>query len=73
MPVIRTKTTYLQMFSPTEIEIAAPRPDLKISRIVQPTVDFYRHLYREVGSAFYWVDRLVMPEDELKPLSKMLW
>jgi GNAT superfamily N-acetyltransferase len=68
MPVIATKTTYLQMFSPTEIEIAAPRADLKLSRIVRPTVDFYRRLYREVGSAFHWVDRLVMPEEELRAI-----
>ena len=68
MPVIKTKTTYLQLFSPTEIEIAAPRPDLEISRIATPSVDFYRRLYREVGSAFHWVDRLVMPDTELKAI-----
>ena len=68
MPVIKTKTTYLQMTSPSEIEMAAPRPDLNISRINRPSVDLYRRLYREVGSAFHWVDRLVMPEEELQAI-----
>jgi GNAT superfamily N-acetyltransferase len=68
MSVIKTKTTYLQMFSPVEIEIAAPRPDLKISRIDRPSVDFYRHLYRKVGSAFHWVDRLEMPDEQLQAI-----
>ena len=68
MAAIKTKTTYLQMFAPTDVEIATPRSDLKISRIVLPAVDFYRRLYREVGSAFHWVDRLVMPEKELQAI-----
>lgn len=51
MPVIKTKTTCLQMFLPTEIEITAPRPDLKISRSDLPSVDFYRRLYRKVWLA----------------------
>ena len=66
MPVIKTKTTYLQMFSPTAIEIAAPGPDLKMSRIELPSIDYYRHLYRKVGAAFYWVDRLAISDEKLR-------
>ncbi len=65
MPVIKTKTTYLQMFSPPAVEIAAPRDDVKISKVARPTVEFYRRLYNEVGSTFYWVDRLVMQDEKL--------
>jgi GNAT superfamily N-acetyltransferase len=68
MPVIKTTTTYLQMFSPVEIEVPAPRPDLEISRIDLPSVDFYQRLYREVGSSYLWVDRLVMPDDQLQAI-----
>jgi len=68
MSVIKTTTTYLQMFSPVETKIAAPRADLKISRIDRLSVDFYRHLYRKVGSAFHWVDRLVMSDEQLQAI-----
>ena len=68
MPVIKTKTTYLQMFSPVEIEIAVARPDLRVSRVARPSVDFYRRLYRGVGSGFHWVDRLVLPDQELQAI-----
>ncbi len=68
MPVIKTKTTYLQMFSPIENESPAPRSGLKISRIDSPSVDFYRGLYRRVGADFNWVDRLVMPDEELQAI-----
>lgn len=53
------------MFSPPVIEIAAPRDDVEISRVAGPEVEFYRHLYHEVGSTFYWVDRAVMPDEQL--------
>jgi len=65
MPVIKTKTTYLQMFSSPVIEIIAPRYDMKISKVDSPTVEFYRCLYQQVGSSFYWVDRLLMRDKEL--------
>lgn len=69
MRVIKTKTTYLQMFSPPEVaeaEPSAPRPDLNVARVSQPSVEFYRRLYQAVGSDFHWVDRLVMADEELR-------
>lgn len=33
-----------------------------------PDVAFYRFLYREVGEAWRWRDRLAMPDDELASL-----
>ena len=68
MPVIKTKTTYLQMFSPPEAKDTPPRTDLDISRIATPCLGLYRRLYREVGSTYHWVDRLVMPEKELEAI-----
>lgn len=65
MPFIKTKTTYLQMFSPPMVEVSAPRLDVKISEVASPTVAFYRHLYHGVGSAYHWVDRLVLQDEEL--------
>lgn len=56
------------MFSPPEFQAAAPRPDVEVSRVALPSLDFYRRLYRGVGATFHWVDRLVMPESELQAI-----
>ena len=68
MPVVKTKTTFLQMFTPVTAAVSVPRNDVTVLRTDQPTVEFYRHLYRQVGSEWNWVDRLVMPPDELKAI-----
>lgn len=65
MPVIKTKTTYMQMFTPPRARVAAPRPDIRIAKLDKPSLDDYRRLYRGVGSQLNWVDRLVMKDDEL--------
>jgi len=68
MPIIQTKTTYLEMFHPPEIEVAPPRDDIGIRRAASPGNEFYRDLYRSVGADFYWVDRLIMPDDQLQSI-----
>jgi GNAT superfamily N-acetyltransferase len=69
MPLIPTKTTYLQMFEPpTGDPPPVPRHDLAIRRVDRPSCDVYRQLYRSVGSQWSWVDRLVMPEEQLSSI-----
>jgi GNAT superfamily N-acetyltransferase len=68
MPRVPTKTTYLEIFEPPPHEVAAPRSDLKIERVACPTNEFYRQLYRSVGADLYWVDRLVMPDEQLQTI-----
>jgi GNAT superfamily N-acetyltransferase len=68
MPRISTKTTYLEMFEPPSREVAAPRPGLRIERLPRPTNEDYRCLYRAVGADFHWVDRLIMPDDQLQAI-----
>src|ERR1700730_5897082 len=68
MPHISTKTTYLEMFAPPPAEFSAPRQDLKIERIRRPTNEDYRRLYRSVGADFRWVDRLIMPDEQLQAI-----
>lgn len=68
MRVIKTKTTYLQMFSPPPAEVPAPRDDIEVARVKKPTIEFYRHLYRGVGSNLNWVDRLMMPDEQLQAI-----
>ena len=55
------------MFSPAESRLRSAAR-LEISRIDSPSVDFYRRLYREVGSTYLWVDRLVMPDEQLQAI-----
>lgn len=68
MPVIKTKTTYLEMRTPTEYKVAPPRTDIEVLRVENPSVEEYRRIYRVVGSDLYWVDRLIMPEEELREI-----
>jgi GNAT superfamily N-acetyltransferase len=68
MPRILTKTTYLEMLRPPPEEIPPPCSDLRIRRVVRPSNEFYRQLYRSVGADLYWVDRLVMPDEELQSI-----
>jgi hypothetical protein len=66
MPVVKTQTTYLEMFAPPRVVVRPPRDDVDVARIERPSIEFYRWLYKSVGAAFGWVDRLMMPEDELR-------
>ena len=68
MPLIRTKTTYLEMFQPPASEVAPPREDVQVQRVDCPSSEFYRQLYRSVGADLCWVDRLVMPEEQLQSI-----
>ena len=68
MRVIQTKTTYLQMFERPEVAAPEPRRDLRIRPVVRPTIAMYRDLYRGVGGQWNWVDRLVMPDEQLQSI-----
>ena len=68
MSYIQTKTTYLEMFAPPASDVAPPRADVCIQKVDRPSTTFYRELYRAVGEDFDWVDRLVMPDEELQSI-----
>ncbi len=48
------KTTYLQMFAPTQRTIPPPRDGLNIVHAKRPTVAYYRFLYDTVGNKWHW-------------------
>ena len=58
-------TTYLEMrhdeFRPAYVDVAEAR----VERMRTPDVAFYRFLYREVGEAWRWRDRLLLSDTEL--------
>ena len=66
MPV---KTTYLEMRQePFGVNLLPPLKDCLVMQAKSPTVAFYKFLYSSVGKDLVWVNRLIMPEDELRQI-----
>jgi N-acetylglutamate synthase-like GNAT family acetyltransferase len=66
MKTIPTKTSYLEMLSrPVEDPPGCDDGSRRIRRLPAPDVDVYRGLYNGVGALYHWVDRIMMPDDEL--------
>jgi GNAT superfamily N-acetyltransferase len=66
MPTDVTRT-YLQMTSPAELEGAdVPPRGARIARLHECPPSFYRYLYREVGRAYHWVDRLSWSDEQFR-------
>lgn len=64
----QTLVTYLEMHTPPA-EILVPADNVKITLLEKPIdVEVYREHYYKVGEKHYWLDRLVMPDDELHGL-----
>jgi len=68
MPIVKTKTNYLEMRrQPTQV-VSSPREGIEITKVDKPSVEFYRHLYRSVGEQYNWVDRLVLSDERLRSI-----
>jgi GNAT superfamily N-acetyltransferase len=62
---IAALVTYLEM---TEAPPARPVPELPglaLRRVVEPDLDWYRDLFRRIGTDWLWFGRLIMPDDEV--------
>jgi len=68
MPIIKTKTTYLEMRRPPNSVPVPPCDGIEVTQVDSPSIEFYRHLYQSVGERFHWVDRLVLPDNELRAI-----
>jgi GNAT superfamily N-acetyltransferase len=67
MPPVRVTRTYLEMSTPDDLRPAAtPDPTLRLERVDQCPVSFFRYLYAEVGRAFHWIDRLLWTDDRVR-------
>jgi GNAT superfamily N-acetyltransferase len=63
----RVTRTYLEMRSPGELRPASvEEPELRIERLDPCPPDLFRFLYREVGRAYRWTDRLGWTEAETR-------
>jgi GNAT superfamily N-acetyltransferase len=59
-------TTYLEITDPAQARLAfTTAPGVDVRRADMPDVAFYRALYRGVGEAWRWRDRLLLSDAEL--------
>lgn len=62
-------TTYLEMTSPSQFKGSFSQADgIRIERMDEADLGFYRYLYQSVGEDYRWRDRLVMPKNELRAI-----
>ena len=60
------KRTYLEMGSAGELRaVETPTPAPRIERLVRCSLELYRYLYGEVGSAYRWTDRLAWSDQTI--------
>ena len=66
MKHVTTRRTYLEMSVPSPRAVERPDGEIVCKRLEKPSVELYRELYARVGRQFHWVDRLIMPPEELE-------
>ena len=65
--MIRVVRTYFEMRDRRDLRPARlSDPEVRIERVVDCPVAFWRFLYSEVGKRYHWVDRLVWSDDEVR-------
>lgn len=62
---IASLVTYLEMTEPPAPRPVPELPGLTLRRVIDPTLDWYRDLFRRIGTDWLWFGRLVMPDDEV--------
>jgi GNAT superfamily N-acetyltransferase len=63
---VEVTRTYLEMRDPSAVRPAySDDPRLRLEKVEGCPVSFFRYLYREVGRAYHWVDRLAMSDQEI--------
>jgi GNAT superfamily N-acetyltransferase len=63
---IAALVTYLEMTAPP---LPRPRPDvpgLALRRVERPDLDWYRDIFRRIGTDWLWFERLVMPDEQVR-------
>ena len=60
--------TYLEMREPPNQSPVQPpnlKHPIKLTRIMDPTISFYRYLYNVVGEPWLWYERRIMEDEKL--------
>lgn len=75
MPKIDVTRTYLEMTSPSQHGAPSPAPAaVRLEKVANISIGFFRFLYAEVGKQFYWRDRLTWSDDQIvKYLQGPIW
>ena len=60
--------TYLEMRNPPPISSILTLSEYVVRRVMQPDLEWYRKLYREIGEPWLWFSRLRMADDELRAI-----
>ena len=58
--------TYLEMTERPPAAALRDRPDLSLRRVAAPDLDWYRDLFRRIGTDWLWFGRLVMPDEQVR-------
>lgn len=67
MPTISVTRTYLEMRSPDALRsYHADEANVRFERVHSCPLSFFRYLYREVGRAHHWVDRLAWSDEQVQ-------
>jgi GNAT superfamily N-acetyltransferase len=56
---------YLEMLTPSERTVPAPRVELMVLHAQKPSVPYYRFLYDAVGKDYNWLSRRKLSDDDL--------
>lgn len=62
---IATVVTHLEMFEQPKALPGKPRPGLHLRRVREPSLDWYRSLYRRIGEQWLWFSRILMTDEQL--------
>jgi len=60
--------TYLEMRTPPAIDRDPTMSGFAIRSVEKPDLDWYRHLYRQIGEPWLWFSRLRMSDEELRAI-----
>ena len=63
--------TYLEMLDAPKRPPAIPpvtRHPVILTRLMEPTIGFYRYLYNSVGERWLWYERRIMEDDRLRQI-----
>ena len=66
--VVTTVVTHLEMTAPPVPRTPIGAVGRRLVRIKDPTLDWYRQLYRSVGTEWLWWSRLAMDDAELRAI-----
>ena len=62
---IASLVTYLEMTEPPAPRALPDGPGLALRRVERAKLDWYRDLFRRIGTDWLWFGRLVMPDDRV--------